>query len=146
MKKVLLVVAVIALISVATMALVGCVPSDPAKAEANLKDAGYEVMVTKASDSTGVQHGTGIQLGPNAVADGCVTMITAMKATISNDDADFDGVVIYYFNDGAKAKAFYEKQKARYDKLSDEEKEGSKVGKSGKVVYVGTEEAIKAAK
>lgn len=140
MKKVLLVVAVIALISVATMALVGCVPSDPAKAEANLKDAGYEVMVTRASD------GTGVKLGLNAVADGCVAMVTAMKATISNDDADFDGVVIYYFNDGAKAKAFYEEQKAEYDELSDEEKEGMKVGKSGKVVYAGSKDAIKAAK
>lgn len=140
MKKVLLVVAVIALISVATMALVGCVPSDPAKAEANLIDAGYEVMVTRASD------GTGVKLGLNAVADGCVAMVTAMKATISNDDADFDGVVIYYFNDGAKAKAFYEEQKAEYDELSDEEKEGMKVGKSGKVVYAGSKDAIKAAK
>ena len=140
MKKVLLVVAVIALISVATMALVGCVPSDPAKAEANLKDAGYEVMVTRASD------GTGVKLGLNAVADGCVAMVTAMKATISNSDADFDGVVIYYFNDGAKAKAFYEEQKAEYDELSDEEKEDMKVGKSGKVVYAGSKDAIKAAK
>lgn len=140
MKKVLSIVAVLALISVLAMALVGCVPSDPAKAEANLKDAGYEVMVTKASD------GTGAQLMLNAAADGCVTMVTAMKATISNSDSDFDGVVIYYFNDSAKAKAFYEKQKAEYDELSDEEKEGKKVGKSGKVVYAGTEDAIKAAK
>lgn len=140
MKKVLSIVAVLALISVLAMALVGCVPSDPAKAEANLKDAGYEVMVTKASD------GGGAQLMLNAAADGCVTMVTAMKATISNSDSDFDGVVIYYFNDSAKAKAFYEKYKAEYDELSDEEKEGKKVGKSGKVVYAGTEDAIKAAK
>ena len=140
MKRFLSIVAVIALISLVAMALVGCVPADPDKAEANLKEAGYEVMVTRASD------GTGVKLGLNAIADGCVTMITAMKATISNDDADFDGVVIYYFNDGAKAKAFYEEQKAEYDELSDEEKEGMEVGKSGKVVYAGTKDAIKAAK
>ena len=135
MKKALSIIAVIALVAVLGVALVACVPADPEKAASNLREAGYEVMVTKASD------GTGAQLGLNATYEGCVAMIIASKGLLDLDD----GVTIFYFNDAEDAKACYEDIKADFDKADDADKEGYKVGKSGKAVYAGSEEAVKAA-
>lgn len=135
MKKALSIIAVLALVAVLGVALVACVPSDPDKAAANLEEAGYKVLTTKASD------GTGVQLGLEAVAEGCVAMVTASKGLSDLDDA----ITILYFNDADDAKAAYEEIKADFDKLDDEDKEGYKVGRSGKVVYTGSEEAVKAA-
>lgn len=135
MKKALSIIAVIALVAVLGVALVACVPSDPDKAKANLEEAGYEVMVTKASD------GPGVQLGLNSVAEGCVAMIMASKGLADLDNA----ITILYFNDADDAKACYEELKADFEEADDAAKEGYKIGKSGKVVYAGSEEAVKAA-
>ncbi len=134
MKKTLSIVAVIALVAILAVALVACVPSDPDKAEANLEEAGYKVVTTKASD------GTGIQVGLNAMYEGCVAMVAATNITDLSDS-----ITIFYFNDADDAKACYESIKADYDKADKEDQEGYKVGKSGKVVYAGSDEAVKAA-
>ena len=134
MKKALSIIAVLTLVVVLGVALVACVPSDPDKAEANLEEAGYKVLTTKASD------GTGVQLGLNAMYEGCVAMIVATNPTDLTDT-----ISIFYFNDADDAKACYESIKADFEKADEEDKEGYKVGKSGKVVYTGSEEAVKAA-
>ncbi len=134
MKKTLSIVAVLALVAVLAVALVACVPSDPDKAEANLEEAGYEVLTTKASD------GIGVQLGLEAIYEGCVAMVVATDITDISD-----AITIFYFNDADDAKACYESIKADYDKADKEDQEGYKVGKSGKVVYAGSEKAVKAA-
>ncbi len=135
MKKVISITAVIALVAVLTLALVACVPADPDKAAANLEEAGYIVSNVKAS------QGTGVQLGLNATAKGCVAMVTGTLISTAGTES----VAIFYFNDADDAKAYYEKIKAEYDELDDEDKEDKKVGKSGKVVYAGTEAGVKAA-
>lgn len=126
MKKALSIIAVVALVAVLVVALVACVPSKPEKAEANLKKAGYETVVVKESD------GKLAQITLAAYGDGCVATVTGFSK-----DAK-EGVNIVYFDSADNAKAYWEKHK-------DEEKEGYKSGRSGKVVYVGTEAAVKAA-
>ena len=44
MKKLVSIIAVVALVAIVATLLVACVPTDPAKAEANLKEAGYTVI------------------------------------------------------------------------------------------------------
>ncbi|MBR2349706.1 MAG: hypothetical protein IKA77_03695 [Clostridia bacterium] len=135
MKKVISITAVIALVAVLTLALVACVPADPDKAAANLEEAGYIVTNVKASD------GTGVKLGLEATAEGCVAMVTGTLISTAGTES----VAILYFNDADDAKAYYADIKADFDELDDDEKEGKKIGKSGKVVYAGTEAGVKAA-
>ncbi len=129
MKKTLSIVAVLALVAILTVALVACVPSDPDKAVANLEEADYVVVKIEADDAI-----TGLAL---KAIDGCV-------ASVSGTNLE-EYVSIYYFEDAKSAKAFYEDAKEQWDKMDDEEKEGQKFGKSGKVVYSGTEAGVKAA-
>lgn len=128
MKKALSIIAVLALVAVLGVALVACVPSDPDKAEANLKAADYIVIRADADDAI---------VGAALKQIDAVTSITA-----TNGD---DSVSLTYFETADAAKAYYEDAKEQWDKLDDADKEGMKFGKSGKVVYAGTEAGVKAA-
>ena len=128
MKKALSIIAVLALVAVLGVALVACVPSDPDKAEANLEEAGYFV---ERADSDDLIVGAALKQ---------IDAVTSISAT--NGD---EGVTILYFEDTDAAKAYYEDAQAQWEKLDDDEKEGMKMGKSGKVVYFGTEAGVKAA-
>ena len=130
MKRTLSIVSVIALVAILAVALVACVPSDPTKAVANLEEAGYITSYIKASD------GTGVQLGLNAMYEGCVGHVHGTFISTGGSES----IDIFYFNDANDAKACHEELKEKY--AEDEE---IQVGKSGKVVYKGTEAAIKAA-
>ena len=134
MKKALSIIAVLALVAVLGVALVACVPSDPEKAAENLEAEGYEVATAKKGSSIG-----GILAGMT-MPEGCETMVTGIK-----DLLDGDMIVIYYFEEADDAKDFYEDMKADFDKADEEDKEGMKIGRNGKVVYTGSEEAVKAA-
>ena len=128
MKKALSIIAVLALVAVLGVALVACVPSDPDKAEANLEEAGYVVVRADSDD---------------LIAGAALKQIDAATSiTATNGD---EGVTILYFEDTDAAKAYYEDAQAQWEKLDDDEKEGMKMGKSGKVVYFGTEAGVKAA-
>lgn len=155
MFKVLAVVLVVAMCAVMFTA---CVPSDPDKALANLKDNSYEATLTKASDASG--------LGSWTMPSGCETVVTGYNANgTALDLSDDDSVRICYFKDADSAKVYFEKEKkqiddykielkaeldkkeltqAEYDKALADIKE-SKLGKSGKVVYSGTKAGVKAA-
>lgn len=135
MKKALSIVAVLALVAVLGVALVACIPGDPDKAKANLEEAGYSVSVAKAGDGIGVQTGLELTYGK-----GCIATVTGVKGEFSlAQGADVDMINIIYFKDSASAKAYWET-------IKDEEvKEGWEAKQSGKVVYAGTEEAVKAA-
>ncbi len=130
MKKTLSIVALIALVAVLAVALVACIPSDPDKAVENLEAEGYEV---EKLDS---------DLLLTFAPDGCVAVVSAVKGITDLDD----NITIYYFEDTDSAKAFYEEAKEAWDKLDDEDKEGIEFKQSGKIVYSGTEAAVKAAK
>lgn len=135
MKKALSIVAVLALVAVLGVALVACVPGDPDKAAANLKEAGYEVSVSKASDGTGVQMGLELTYGK-----GCIATVNAVNGEFSfAQGADIDMVAIIYFKDSASAKAYWETVK------DEEVEEGWVAKQSGKIVYAGTEAGVKAA-
>ncbi|MBQ9114994.1 MAG: hypothetical protein IJY07_03560 [Clostridia bacterium] len=134
MKKALSIIAVLALVAVLGVALVACVPSDPEKAAENLESEGYEVFAAKKGNSLG-----GILSG-FVIPEDCETVVAGVK-----DLLDGDMIFIYYFEEADDAKDFYEDMKADFDKADEEEKEGMKIGRNGKVVYTGSEEAVKAA-
>ncbi len=126
MKKTLSIVAVIALIAVLTVVLVGCIPSDPNKAVENLKDAGYSARKYETS-----------------LPNGCKCYVVGTK--ISADITDSDTIYIYYFKNTDAAKSYYSSYKINWwDSMSDEAKEGSVFERSGKIVYRGSEAAVKA--
>ena len=155
MKKLASIIAVVALVAIVATLLVACVPTDPAKAEANLKEAGYTAKKTDSDDLLG--------LGGLAMPDGATSAVAGSK--------DSEMIFIYYFEDSASAKTFYENSeilnfikdmieeskeevKAQYEaeKISKDEYDEAmeilnsfKIKKFGKVVYAGTKAAIKAA-
>ena len=147
-KRIATLIAVMALAAVLAACLVACIPSDPAKAEENLKAEGYEVTL--------IEEG---------LPDGMVASLSAEKGD--------DYISIAYFDDKDAANKYwednemddYEAQKEKelkeleemYDEglfegAEDEYEEmkkyieDTKVKKQGKIVYIGTEAAIKAAK
>lgn len=135
MKKTLSIVAMIALVAVLGIALVACIPSDPDKAAANLKEEGYTVTVAKASDGTGVKMGLELTYGK-----GCIAVVDASLVSVSlAQGVDGEIIKIIYFNDSDSAKAYWETIK------DDEVEEGYVAKRSGKIVYGGTEAAVKAA-
>ena len=107
--------------------------SDYEKAAEALEDADYEVQVIDDDeylDYVGV--------------DGLVAFVYA-----SNDDEDM--ISIYYFDDEDDMLDAYEDLKDDFDEAKEQaEEEGEDfdyvIGKSGKMIWLGTEAAIKAAK
>ncbi|MBQ8178127.1 MAG: hypothetical protein IJ033_02940 [Clostridia bacterium] len=129
MKKALSIIAVLALVAVLGVALVACVPSDPDKAVANLKEAGYITTVAKASDGIGVQYGLEAAYGKGCIATVGGTYVSTGGGGMIN---------LVYFDSVENAKAYW-------DTIKDNEvDEGWKAARSGKVVYAGTEAAVKA--
>ena len=100
---------------------------DPKKAEEALKEAGYEVVLVENDE---------------ADEDGAVAYIQAMKSL-----TDFVQIAYYDSKDAAskayeEAKKVYEEGKEEYEALGLE----LIVKQSGTMVYMGTKDAIKAAK
>lgn len=157
-KRILTVVGVLALAAILVVSLVACIPSDPAKAEENLKAEGYDVLVVNSDDALGA---AGLVL-----PDGCVTRVTGTK--VLSGDLD-DNIVIYYFEDSDAATAYMDENAdwqdeidVQLDELKDEYDAGEisendynslkdlleniQMKKQGKIVYRGSADAIKAAK
>lgn len=157
-KRILTVVGVLALAAILVVSLVACIPSDPAKAEENLKAEGYDVLVVNSDDVLGI---AGL-----ALPDGCVTQVSGSKA-LSGDLGD--SIAIYYFEDSDAANAYMDENadwqgeidvqlaelKDEYDagEISENDYNSMKdllesvqMKKQGKIVYVGSADAIKAAK
>lgn len=157
-KRILTIVGVLALAAVLVVSLVACIPSDPAKAEENLKAEGYDVLVVNADDFFGA--------GGVVLPDGCVTKVTGSK--VLSGDLD-DNIVIYYFEDSDAATAYMDENAdwqdeidVQLDELKDEYDAGEisendynslkdlleniQMKKQGKIVYRGSADAIKAAK
>lgn len=120
MKKVVSVIAVVALVAIMATVLVACVPTDPAKAESNLKEAGYLVAPLPLLGVAGVDE---------------VIMATTLE----------ERIIIVYFESSDAASEFYGDKD--YEKLLKEELgiEDAVYKKQGKIVYLGTKEAVKAA-
>lgn len=134
-KKLLTLTGVIALIAVIAVVFTACIPSDAAKAKDRLEAADYEVEVVYADDTLGqiAIKATEESLG----IEGIESMVYGMK-----DLEDF--VVLYYFDTAENAKAAYDKILAEADE--EEEDEDVDYGRSGKVIYAGTVDAVKVIK
>ena len=155
-KRILTIVSVLALAAVLVISLVACIPSDPAKAEKNLKAEGYDVLVVNADDPV-------LGLG---LPDGCVTSVSASKA-LEGDFGDY--IEIFYFEDSKAASAYMDENDEWQQNIDEglaelenaykegeisendykswkEMYEGFEMKKQGKIVYVGSADAIKAAK
>ena len=129
------------LISMMAISFVSCgIAKDPTKAKAKLEKKGYAVVLEQ------------IDLG-DVVGDKTEANLVATKGT--------DTVTITWYKEAADAKAAYDALKASFDKAKDElakmedgeEKDALKkelknaaYGRSGKIVWFGTKDAVKAAK
>lgn len=162
MKKLVSIIAVVALVAIVATLLVACVPTDPAKAEANLKEAGYTVTAYDKDD--------GLGLAGYTLPDGATNVVYGIKEA-DEDSASLiaETVTIYYFESSDKAKAYFEKVYGDFDANQDEAKaelkeshdagdltkeeydsmlemiNNSQAKRFGKIVYAGTKAAIKAA-
>lgn len=125
----------LALVAVMCVALLAsCAPaSDPDKAVAALKDAGY----TAVKDTNLTPAAYKVLTGTNISA-----VVTATK---TDDDKNVQSVTIVYFENAKDAKTAYEKLE---DKSNEEKKDESDwvFAKSGKMVYWGTKTAVKEAR
>lgn len=118
MKKVVkgLVASAAAVATVASLA--ACVPSTATKAKTKLEKAGYEVAIVPGN------------LASLSGAEGVDEMITAVKGT--------EMVSAFYFTSTDAAKKFYDEVVSKETAA-----EGTVSKRSGKIVYGGTETAVK---
>ena len=120
-KKILSVVAVLVLAAILAVALVACIPSDPDKAAENLANADYLVIPLPLLGIAGVDEA-----------------ITATNLK--------EGIIIVYFESSDAASDFYgdkDNEKFLQEELGLED---TVYKKQGKIVYLGTKEAVKAAR
>ena len=134
MKKIISLILVCAFVIGMALTLVSCgaPKKDPKKAKEALEDNGYSVTLLE-NESLSVINTKGLE------------------AYIFAYDEGDEQIYIYYFEDKASAKEAYESFEEEYKSLKAAyESVGKdynfKLGKSGKMIWLGTKEAIKAAK
>lgn len=140
-KRFLTIVAVLVLAAVLAVSLVACIPSDPEKAKQNLEDEGFFVLPELITAP--------LVAAVSVAVEGFDEMIYATDISaeaILQDQTPGEAIIILYFDSSDNAKAFYEGDLIQ--ELKEEvDKEGTaQLKKQGKIVYIGTEAAIKAAK
>ena len=123
-------------------ALAACAPNkDPDKAKAALEKNGY--TATKASGN--LTNAASALFGGEADVD---CYVTGMKKVTVDGKDDYIGVSIVYYKTTDAAKKAYEDLKAEYDKEKEKDADSVKdikIGRSGKMVYSGNKDAVKAA-
>ena len=133
MNKTIVKILALSLIAVMMcLALVSCggPNADPDKAEEALKKADYTVVKADDDISLALYEAAGVK--------GLECVITAFNE-------DEEGIVILYFEDkDAANEAWEEVEKDAKEEMEDEE--DVVIKKSGKMIYYGTKEAVKAAK
>ena len=139
MKKFSKILALVLVTVTLSLVLVACGPnSNPAKAKSSLEENGYTVVLADDAISlTVVELVLGCERGD----------VTArLSGTKANEDKSVDTITVIYFKDSAAAKACWEKAEQYLNKESQEDTDSAIVVKrSGKMIYAGTEAAIKAA-
>lgn len=124
MKKFLKSLVAVMLVCLMAVSFTSCgVPQNPEKAKANLEKNGYSVIVG-SPDDLGLD-GTKVE-----------TILIATKGLLSADS-----VTIIYYKDAAAAKERYNEMK---EENKDNEDSNFDFGRSGKAVYYGHKNAIKA--
>lgn len=113
----------------------GAPNKDPDKAKDALEDAGYEVILADNEISAALMGGW---------YDGCEAVLMAY-----NEEDDDDGIWIWYFEEKEDADEAWDDIEKFAEDLNEEAKEEDidmVCKKSGKMIYVGTKQAIKDAK
>lgn len=130
-----------ALVTVFTvLCLVACAPnSNPDKALEALEGSGYTVVATKGAALSFIELGMGCEHGDVSA------FVTATKV---NEDKTVETVTIVYFKDASTCKDKWESVKSYLVEEDGDKAEASDytVERSGKMIYAGTEAAIKAAR
>lgn len=125
MKRIISAILVCVLMMGCVLALVSCggPKKNPEKAKKALEDAKYTVVLLE-----GDKAGEGIE-----------AMLTAVSEDMKNQ------ISIVWYEKKADAKDAYKEAKEALEEMGDAA-ENMVVGKSGKMVWMGTKEAVKAAK
>ncbi len=134
MKKKLVLSIVLAMVMVLGIVLCACGPnSDPAAAKITLQDNGYKAIEDKL-------------ITPNALkvlgVEGISTVISGTKTV----DKKTEHVTIIYFETTDAANAGWDKVQEYASDDKEEEDTDWTIVKSGKMIYYGTKQAIKAAR
>ncbi len=139
MKKTLRILALAMVTVILTLALVSCggPNADPDKAEDALKENDYKTT----NDDT---------LGPAGLKLVGIDNVDCVVTGTAKIDGEYEHVTIWYFDEAEDADKAWDKAEEYADKEQDEDEEAKDskwvVKKSGKMIYFGTENAIKAAK
>lgn len=139
MKKIISAVLACVLLLGCVFALASCgAPAkDPAKAEANLKGAGYQVKLLNNKEVLDIVYGSD-ETNPNKI-------VAEIKAVKGNDFIN-----IFYYDSKESAKEAWKTIEAQYEatalNLKESEDLKIKYGREGAVIYIGTKAAVKAAK
>ncbi|MGM9608653.1 MAG: hypothetical protein ACI3XE_00345 [Eubacteriales bacterium] len=139
MKKIVKLVSLVLVAVMCVAVFASCAPaSDPEKAKAALEKKEYSVMLTTSETVAGkaTLAGAGFFL-----ADGA-----ELEAWLVGTSKDLkNAVTIFYFTDAKGAKDSF---KAYEDSVSKEDKENEDFvfAQSGKMIYAGSKEAVKAAR
>lgn len=126
MKKALKITGIIAVIAILCVCLVACIPNDYSKAEKNLKDEGYVAFSS-----------TGLSAALKLAGIETEAIVVGAKGT--------DSIALVYCKNSSVAKDKYNEIKEILVKFMDDGDE-MPIKRSGKVIYIGTDAAIKAAK
>lgn len=121
----------LALVLMMVLTLTSCVPGTAEKAKAKMEKKEYVVADVSEVEKLALKV---------AGVEGFTASITAAK-TVENKDGKktIESVTAFYFEKAADAKAVMEK----LEKYVNKESKDSSVKRSGKVVYFGTEKAMK---
>lgn len=136
-KQVLIIAAIIVLVMASVVVLTACSPaSDPADAKAALEKKGYTVVVDGS-----IQPAALTLVGIKGVD-------KVLEATYSKDDTSEFLCVLYFTSASAAKEAWDAAQKEAEDEKKSNKEEDSDwtVGKSGKLIWYGTKNAVKAAR
>ena len=106
------------------LACTACAPMNLEKAEEKMEEAGYKVTVTEGDAA-------------ELVAENAVGVIVAVDVNISLSGVSGGMLTAILFDSFADANAYYKEHKD-----DEKEKEDQVIKKSGKWVYIGTENAI----
>ena len=136
-KQLLIIAAVVVLVMASAFVLTACSPAtDPADAKAALEKKGYTVVVDGS-----IQPAALTLVGIKGVD-------KVLEATYSKDDTS-EFLCVLYFTSASAANDAWDaaKKEAEDEKKSNKEEDSDwTVGKSGKLIWYGTKNAVKAAR
>ncbi len=134
MKKFVKLLTLTLAVALCVVLLAACAPnSDPDKAKASLEENGYTAVKVNPNVSIGI-----IDINTNKDID-CIVSGTKVV------DDKVEHVAIYYFVSASAANDAWEDMQEEADKAKDDEDTDWVCKKSGKMIYYGTEAAVKAA-